>query len=127
MGSIEGRCGIVTVNFSNLSITHKDDFCFKCHRNEDKDSKGEIMGGDAYTVNSISFNKEHNTFATAGSDGQWFTWNKDTKAIYTKGPKSNFGITCIKFSEDARILVHTHGKIGVLVLSKPINNKTKLG
>ena len=46
---------------------------------------------------------------TAGSDGLWTIWNKDTKAMYKKSTKSNFGVTCVKFSEDGRLLVHTHG------------------
>ena len=106
MGSIEGRCGIVNVNFNNMTAIDNRDFCFKCHRQEDASTKE----GDVYTVNGISFNKTYNTFVTFGSDGQWFTWNKDTKSRYKQSTKSLMPITASCFSEDAMILVHAHGE-----------------
>lgn len=106
VGSIEGRCGIVNVNFSSLESVDNRDFCFKCHRQEDANTKE----GDVYTVNNIAFNKTFNTFVTVGSDGQWFTWNKDTKSRYKQSQKSQMPITSACFSEDAILLVHAHGE-----------------
>ena len=78
VGSIEGRCGIVNVNLSNVDQVDSRDFCFKCHRVENQ-TTGD---GDVYTVNCISFNKAHNTLCTVGSDGQFIIWNKDSKSRY---------------------------------------------
>ena len=78
MGSIEGRVGIVKVNLQSPSTVDKDDFCFKCHRKEEAGKSDAQI----WTVNAIGFNKQHDTFATAGSDGHWVIWNKDTKSRY---------------------------------------------
>ncbi|KAH9610962.1 hypothetical protein KSS87_002502 [Heliosperma pusillum] len=65
VGSIEGRVG----------VHHLDDaqqgknFTFKCHRE----------GNDIYSVNSLDFHPVHGTFATAGSDGAFNFWDKDSK------------------------------------------------
>ena len=56
VGSIEGRCGIVNVNFQNLKSVDNRDFCFKCHRQEDSGNSA-TKEGDVYTVNCIAFNK----------------------------------------------------------------------
>ena len=53
VGSIEGRCGIVNVDFKNVQATDAKDFCFKCHRVEDATKRD----GDVHTVNHITFNK----------------------------------------------------------------------
>ena len=37
VGSIEGRIGIVNVNFNNIETVDLRDFCYKCHRIESKD------------------------------------------------------------------------------------------
>ena len=106
MGSIEGRCGIVNVDFNNVQNTDSKDFCFKCHRQEDSATKQ----GDVYTINGIAFNQCFNTLVTVGSDGQWFTWNKDTKSRYKQSPKSQMPITAVAFSPDGMVLVHAHGE-----------------
>jgi mRNA export factor len=106
VGSIEGRCGIVNVNFNNLNNVDTRDFCFKCHRQENSQTKE----GDVWTVNSIAFNEKFNTFVTVGSDGQWYTWNKDTKSRYKQSNKSQMPVTNACFSEDAMVLVHAHGE-----------------
>ena len=80
------------------------DFCFKCHRTE---ANGE---GDAYTVNCISFNKIYNTFSTAGSDGTFINWNKDTKSRYKSSKAAPLPMTACCFSEDATILAFASGE-----------------
>lgn len=52
VGSIEGRVGIVKVNFRDPAAVDKDDFCFKCHRKEEAGKEALI-----WTVNAIGFNK----------------------------------------------------------------------
>ena len=36
IGSIEGRCGIVNVDLKDPTKVNSKDFCFKCHRKENK-------------------------------------------------------------------------------------------
>mgnify|MGYP006105296387 CR=1 FL=1 len=104
LGSIEGRCGVVNVNFATEKVTDLD-FCFKCHR-------VEVGGatGDAYTVNNISFNKKWGTFSTVGSDGTFIVWNKDTKARYKSSKAAPMPMTNCCFSDDALILVFACGE-----------------
>ena len=82
-----------------------NNFCFKCHRKEEGDE------GDAFTVNSISFNSKHNTFITAGSDGNYIVWNKDTKSRYkmAKTP-CHLPMTNVCFSEDASFFAFACGE-----------------
>ena len=107
MGSIEGRCAIMNVNFMKQGKELcENDFCFKCHREE------KASEGDAWTVNSISFNKQHNTFCTAGGDGAYIIWNKDTKSRYklSKQTPNSLPMTVCAFSDDASILVFATGE-----------------
>lgn len=99
IGSIEGRCGIVNVNLNTEKMTDTD-FCFKCHRQEQQTTND----GDAYTINSISFNKLYNTFSTVGSDGSYIVWNKDTKSRYKSSKPAPLPMSVVAFSDDATML-----------------------
>ncbi|KAJ9561358.1 hypothetical protein OSB04_006518 [Centaurea solstitialis] len=65
VGSIEGRVGVHHLDEQQQS----KNFTFKCHRE----------GNDIYSVNSLNFHPVHHTFATAGSDGAFNFWDKDSK------------------------------------------------
>nr|XP_029124278.1 protein RAE1 isoform X3 [Elaeis guineensis] len=65
VGSIEGRVGVHHLDDSQQS----KNFTFKCHRE----------GNEIYSVNSLNFHPVHHTFATAGSDGAFNFWDKDSK------------------------------------------------
>ena len=106
VGSIEGRCSIVNIEFNNPDAEHEKDFCFKCHRKEDAANKD----GDIWTVNHITFNKQYNTFATSGSDGTFIIWNKDTKSRYKQSNAAPLPITVSCFSDDANILMFASGE-----------------
>jgi len=67
IASIEGRCSIQYFQQNRFG----DIFAFKCHR--DKNTK------QIFTVNSLSFHQQFGTFATAGNDGMWNFWDKDSK------------------------------------------------
>ncbi|KAG2225976.1 hypothetical protein INT45_002442 [Circinella minor] len=66
IGSIEGRVGIQYIDPADEAKS----FSFKCHRDEQK---------NIHAVNNISFHPTYGTFSTAGSDGTWSTWDKDSK------------------------------------------------
>nr|CAD1826871.1 unnamed protein product [Ananas comosus var. bracteatus] len=65
VGSIEGRVGVHHLDDAQQS----KNFTFKCHRE----------GTEIYSVNSLNFHPVHGTFATAGSDGAFNFWDKDSK------------------------------------------------
>ncbi|CCJ31150.1 unnamed protein product [Pneumocystis jirovecii] len=72
IGSVEGRCAIQYVEDKDASLN----FSFRCHR----DSTGLASNSsNVYSVNDISFHPQHGTFATAGSDGTFHFWDKDSK------------------------------------------------
>ncbi|KAF1870142.1 hypothetical protein Lal_00017723 [Lupinus albus] len=65
VGSIEGRVGVHHLDDAQQS----KNFTFKCHRENN----------EIYSVNSLNFHPVHHTFATAGSDGAFNFWDKDSK------------------------------------------------
>jgi len=67
VASIEGRCSIQYFTQDNIP----NNFAFKCHR--DKNTKL------IYSVNSLAFHTQFGTFASAGSDGLYNFWDKDSK------------------------------------------------
>jgi len=48
---------------------------FKCHRKKESDASNKAK---VYAVNAIEFHPK-GTFATAGSDGQFVFWDKDSR------------------------------------------------
>jgi mRNA export factor len=66
VGSIEGR---VAVHHVEDSVGQTSNFTFKCHRDD----------SDIYPVNSCAFHPQHGTFVTAGGDGTYNFWDKDSK------------------------------------------------
>mmetsp|Transcript_16791 Transcript_16791/g.23359 ORF Transcript_16791/g.23359 Transcript_16791/m.23359 type:complete len:329 (-) Transcript_16791:43-1029(-) len=65
LGSIEGRVAIHHVEDKDAG----KNFAFKCHRENN----------EIYAVNAISFHPQWGTFSTAGSDGTFNFWDKDSK------------------------------------------------
>lgn len=92
VGSVEGR---VAVQHVDDSLQSKN-FTFKCHRD----------GNDVYAVNSMSFHPQHHTFVTAGSDGAYNFWDKDSKQRLKAMAKSNAPISCGTFNRDGSIYAY---------------------
>jgi mRNA export factor len=59
-------------------------FTFKCHREQT----------DIYAVNDIKFHPTHGTFVTAGADGVFNFWDKDSKQRLKQMGKCNAPIPC---------------------------------
>ncbi|GAM23680.1 hypothetical protein SAMD00019534_068550 [Acytostelium subglobosum LB1] len=93
LGSIEGRVAIQSFE-ENPDYT----FTFKCHRDpvEKSSQKPEV----AYAVNNISFAHRYTTFATAGSDGTFSFWDKDSKSRLKQFNKQPNSITSASFNAD---------------------------
>ena len=92
VGSVEGR---VAVHHVEDSLQSKN-FTFKCHRD----------GNDVFAVNDISFHPVHHTFVTAGSDGAYNFWDKDSKQRLKAMAKCGAPIPCGAFSRDGTIYAY---------------------
>lgn len=97
VGSVEGRVSIDHIQEAD----RKHDFAFKCHR----DNESSII----YAVNSIAFHEEHGTFATAGSDGGFYFWDKDNKHRLKQFQRLNQPITASAFSANGTIFAYAVG------------------
>jgi len=88
IGSIEGR---IHLNF--FEETNKT-FTFKCHR---KQIGSNANSSEVYSVNSLDFHPK-GSFASAGSDGGFHFWCKNSKTRLLKNPDKNQPISDAKFS-----------------------------
>lgn len=61
-----------------------------------------------FAINSIHFHPVYGTFATAGSDGRFVFWDKDSKSRLRefKQLPNPLPITCGRFSPDGNIYVY---------------------
>ncbi|KAM6595947.1 hypothetical protein CsatA_006471 [Cannabis sativa] len=92
VGSIEGRVGVHHLDDSQQS----KNFTFKCHRD----------GSDIYSVNSLNFHPVHHTFATAGSDGAFNFWDKDSKQRLKAMARCQQPIPCSAFNSDGSLYAY---------------------
>ncbi|KQJ85745.1 protein RAE1 [Brachypodium distachyon] len=92
VGSIEGRVGVHHIDDAQQS----KNFTFKCHRE----------GNDIFSVNSLNFHPVHHTFATAGSDGAFNFWDKDSKQRLKAFSRCPLPIPCSTFNMDGSIFAY---------------------
>lgn len=101
IGSIEGRVAIQHVDASK-----KDkNFAFKCHRQPGQPVQGK-QTSEVYAVNAIAFHPL-GTFATAGSDGVFNFWDKDSKQRLKNFPRCNGPISAATFSPDGSVFAYS--------------------
>lgn len=105
VGSIEGRVAVEYIDPS--PEVQKQKYAFKCHRN--KDSSGAEL---VYPVNSISFHRKFNTFATGGSDGYVGIWDGRNKKRLVQFHKYPTSISSLCFSQDGSILAIASSYLG---------------
>ena len=79
-----------TIIFNSLN------FSFKCHR-DDK---------NVYSVNDISFHPQYGTFSTAGSDGCFNFWDKDSKQRLKMTPSIGMPISATAFNHNGTIFAY---------------------
>jgi mRNA export factor len=87
VGSVEGR---VAVQHVEESVAATKNFTFKCHRD----------GNEVYSVNSMAFHPQYHTFVTAGSDGAFNFWDKDSKQRLKAMAKCSAPIPCGAFNRE---------------------------
>ncbi|KAI9342471.1 WD40-repeat-containing domain protein [Zopfochytrium polystomum] len=92
IGSIEGRVGIQYVEEKDS----QNNFSFKCHR-DDK---------NVYSVNDISFHPIYGTFSTAGSDGSFHFWDKDSRSRLKMFPSVGTSIAATAFNRTGTIFAY---------------------
>ncbi|XP_072952714.1 protein RAE1-like isoform X1 [Typha angustifolia] len=92
VGSIEGRVGVHHLD----DAQQNKNFTFKCHRE----------GTEIYSVNSLNFHPVHHTFATAGSDGAFNFWDKDSKQRLKAMARCPHPIPCSTFNQDGSIYAY---------------------
>lgn len=93
VGSIEGRVGVQHID---NSLKDKN-FTFKCHRQDNT---------EVFPVNSIAFHPTYHTFATAGSDGTYNFWDKDSKQRLKSMLRCNNSIPCGAFNNDGSLYAY---------------------
>lgn len=92
IGSIEGRVSIQYIDDKKQS----DNFSFRCHRD----------GNNVYAINAISFHPTFGTFSTAGSDGTFNYWDKDSKQRLKSFNNVGSPISTTCFNRDGRIFAY---------------------
>ncbi|KAK9096818.1 hypothetical protein Sjap_022315 [Stephania japonica] len=92
VGSIEGRVGVQHLD----DAQQNKNFTFKCHRE----------GAEVYSVNALNFHPVHHTFATAGSDGAFNFWDKDSKQRLKAMSRCPLPIPCSTFNNDGLIFAY---------------------
>jgi len=95
VGSIEGRVAIQYVEDKHA----EKNFAFKCHRHGQD-------GKEVYAVNNICFHPKYGTFATAGSDGVYTFWDKDSKQRLKQFNRADTSITTATFNRDGTIYAY---------------------
>jgi len=92
LGSIEGR---VAIHHVETAFESKN-FAFKCHRNK----------SNLYAINDIAFHP-FSTFATAGSDGTFNFWDKDSKQRLKGFKACSLPITCCEWNTEGNIFAYS--------------------
>jgi mRNA export factor len=92
LGSIEGRVAIQYVEDKDAS----KNFAFKCHRQDT----------EIYAVNSIAFHPQFGTFATAGADGTFNFWDKDSRQRLKQFQRCSQPLSCSAWSGDGHIYAY---------------------
>lgn len=63
-------------------------------------------GNDVFAVNSMSFHPQFQTFVTAGSDGAFNFWDKDSKQRLKAMGKCGAPIPCGNFNRDGSLYAY---------------------
>lgn len=98
LGSIEGRVSLS--NFEDAvaapGTSKPAEFSFKCQRDD----------ALVYAVNCIAFHPVHGTFATAGSDGTYSFWDRDSRQRLKASSKMDSTISATAFSRTGQLFAY---------------------
>ncbi|KAG0306372.1 hypothetical protein BGZ98_002490 [Dissophora globulifera] len=99
IGSIEGRVAIQYVEEKGT----QQNFSFKCHREGGTSVRDKAT---VYSVNCISWHPVHGSFSTAGSDGSFAFWDKDSRQKLKSFPKAPAPISTSCFNLNGSIFAY---------------------
>ena len=77
-------------------------FSFKCHRDEKPTP-------NVYPVNSLAFHPTYGTFSSAGGDGTYYFWDKDSKQRLKSSAQVGGPITASTFNRNGSIFAYSVG------------------
>ena len=100
IGSIEGR---VAIQYADDRDAAKN-FSFKCHREGGTTNTREPTS--VYSVNSINWHPIHHTFTTAGADGSFAFWDKDSRQKLKSFPKVGSPISSTCYNRNGSIFAY---------------------
>lgn len=78
-------------------------FSFKCHRDGGQTLRDKAS---VYAVNCINWNPVHGTFSTAGADGGFAFWDKDSRQKLKTFPKVGSPISSTCFNRTGTIFAY---------------------
>lgn len=78
-------------------------FSFKCHRDGGQTLRDKAS---VYAVNCINWNPVHGTFSTAGADGGFAFWDKDSRQKLKTFPKVGSPISSTCFNRNGNIFAY---------------------
>ncbi|KAF9439121.1 hypothetical protein BGZ76_011359 [Entomortierella beljakovae] len=99
IGSIEGRVAIQYIEEKDASLN----FSFKCHREGGETPRHKA---NVYSVNSINWHPVHGTFTTAGADGSYAFWDKDSRQKLKSFPKVGSSISSTCYNRSGSIFAY---------------------
>ncbi|KAF9581413.1 hypothetical protein BGW38_001582, partial [Lunasporangiospora selenospora] len=99
IGSIEGRVAMQYVEDKDASMN----FSFKCHREGGQTTRDKAT---VYSVNCISWHPVFGTFSTAGSDGTFAFWDKDSRQKLKTFPKVGAPVSSTCFNRNGTIFAY---------------------
>lgn len=67
------------------------------------------LNQNVYAVNDVKFHPKHGTFATAGSDGTYCFWDKDSQMLMKKSEQFEQPVTSCCFNHDGQIFAYSLG------------------
>jgi len=112
LGSIEGRVAIRYIDPQrDVKGPNRGCFTFKCHR----------QGTKVYPVNDLSFNPR-GTFATAGGDGAYHFWDKDSRNRLKQFNNCYAPVTACSFNNEGTVFAYAIGYDWSLGINGKKNN-----
>lgn len=103
VGSVEGRCYVKYFSPDPTPNSGRDDFAFRCHRDERKDRYETTA--DVYPINDIAFhpNPQYSTFALAGGDRRYSFWDLVSRSRLLLSKSYDNTISSVAFSPDGSL------------------------
>ncbi|KAF2169406.1 hypothetical protein M409DRAFT_52653 [Zasmidium cellare ATCC 36951] len=104
LGGIEGRCAFQYIEEKDSA----KNYTFRCHR-QPQTPPSSSNTSKIYALNAISTHPLHGTFSTAGSDGTFHFWDKDSRTRLKGFPEVGGAISATDFSRKGDVFAYAVG------------------